>query len=149
MGWAVGRVELGEPVDQLGYGCVQTNSTDSIDRRYVQLTRHLQDLIDRFRPAELAIESVFFSKNTRTALRVSEARGVIIGRCLDNRLAMFEYTPTQIKQAVAGHGRADKQAVTKMVCTLLGLATPPQSDDAVDALAVLLTHSTARTMVLV
>ena len=88
----------------------------------------------------MVVEKLFFCKNVRTALQVGEARGTVILAAAKNRLPVFEYTPLQVKQAVAGYGAADKAQVQKMVQLLLALSRCPAVDDEADALAVALCH---------
>lgn len=101
----------------------------------------LTDIINEFKPQEMAIEELFFNKNTKTAITVAQARGVEILAAKQKGLEIFEYTPLQIKQAVVGYGRAEKQQVQDMVKMLLNLSERPKPDDAADALAVGICHS--------
>jgi len=140
VGWAVGKSERGQ-ISVLAYGCIQTSPRQTLFIRYQQIIQELEQLIRQHQPTELAIESLFFFKNQKTVMPVSEARGVIIGCCLKANLAVFEYTPLQIKQAVTGYGRADKKQVAKMMRLQLKLDDRPIIDDAMDALATLLTHA--------
>ncbi|MDQ5951496.1 MAG: crossover junction endodeoxyribonuclease RuvC [Patescibacteria group bacterium] len=87
------------------------------------------------------MESIFFSKNQKTAMRVSEARGVIIGALLPYCNSLVEYTPNQVKLAVTGYGTADKQAVEKMVRMQLKITDPSIIDDTIDAIAIAFTHA--------
>lgn len=146
MGWAIGFLERGAWT-KLAYGCIQTDSKDSLFKRYQEIDVRLQKIIDKFEPSVLAIESLFFFKNKKTALKVSEVRGVILSACFRNGMEIFEYTPIQIKQAVTGHGQASKDGVEKLVRMQLGLPAVDKSgaknkiiDDAIDALAVLMTY---------
>lgn len=99
-------------------------------------------LLERWKPAEVAIEGVFYCKNPRTALSLGEARGAILCLMAERGIPVFEYPPATVKMSVAGRGSADKKAVQRMVCALLGIreALP---DDASDALAVALCHAHA------
>lgn len=140
IGWAVGEGK-GDKPKVLGYGCIQTLKTDTLTKRYRQLEVDLQKIIDQYQPTKLAIETLFFSKNTTTALKVAEARGIIIGNCVRNNLDVFEYHPNTIKLTVTGNGKADKKAMEKMVRLQLPLPATKIIDDAIDALAILLTHA--------
>jgi len=100
----------------------------------------LDEIIKHFSPTQLAIETLFFSKNKKTALRVSEARGVIIAKCLDHSLEVFEYDPVKIKMAVTGNGAANKEAVEKMVRMQVSGSMNKHIDDAIDAVAIAMTH---------
>ncbi|MBP7740820.1 crossover junction endodeoxyribonuclease RuvC [Candidatus Woesebacteria bacterium] len=139
VGWAVGIYKNSKfEVEDLG--CIQTNKKDDIFGRYNQIINELQSVIEKFSPNSLAIEMLYFAKNKKTALRVSEARGVIISIALNSGLEVFEYSPNEIKLAVTGSGAADKQAVEKMVKMQISYNLNGQIDDAIDALAVAMTH---------
>jgi crossover junction endodeoxyribonuclease RuvC len=141
LGWAIGYKTKNRQVETIDYGCIQTNKKDSLFNRYEQIILELNKILEKYKPKYLAIETLFFSKNTKTAMKVSEARGVIISLCLQFNLEIFEYHPVQIKQAVAGHGQADKKAVDKMTRLQLNLNNDKKIiDDAMDALAIVLTH---------
>jgi len=97
-------------------------------------------LIEDRQPTAVAVEELFFSKNVRTALSVGQARGVALLAAANARLPIHEYTPLQVKQAIAGYGRATKGQVQQMVRMLLDLDSVPQPDDAADAIAVAICH---------
>ncbi len=126
------------------YGLIQTNKTDDLFVRFQQIKKELIHLIKQYQIDECAIESLFFFKNHKTALIVSEARGVIISCLLDFNVTINQYTPLQIKQALTGYGRADKKAIKKMVNLLTKIEVSKLQDDTVDALAILFTHQQAR-----
>ncbi len=140
LGWAIAR-QNGQNWTQLKLGCIQTDKTNDLFQRYVSLDQQLQAIIDKFKPQRAAIESLFFFKNKKTALKVSEARGVVISNLIKNQLEIVEYTPLQIKQTVTGYGRADKKAVEKMIRLEFNLKDDKIIDDAIDALAVILTDT--------
>ena len=98
-------------------------------------------MIEVTRPSEVAVEQLFFAKNVQTALAVGQARGVALLAAARNGLPVSEYTPLQVKQAVAGYGRATKVQVQNMVQVMLSLDEVPQPDDAADALAIALCHA--------
>lgn len=120
------------------YGCVTTRPESDFTSRLLTIHQNILSLIDTHRPAIGAIEKLFFSKNTKTALSVAQARGVVILAFAQRAIPLIEFTPLEIKQAVAGYGRADKKQVQQMTRTLLSLTTIPRPDDAADALAVAL-----------
>lgn len=124
-----------------GFGSVRTSSKKSLPDRLQQIYRELQALIDEFQPDCLAVEELFFNKNTKTALAVGQARGVILLAGVEKNLPVFEYTPLQVKQAIAGYGRAEKRQVQEMVKILLKLEKKPTPDDAADALAIAICHA--------
>ncbi|HCR81156.1 MAG: Crossover junction endodeoxyribonuclease RuvC [Candidatus Pacebacteria bacterium GW2011_GWB1_47_8] len=139
VGWAVG-VALRNQWQLIHYGVIQTDRALPLTERYQSLTNQLTTLIKTHSPQIAVIESLFFFKNQKTALKVSEARGVIIKTCLTHNLKIAEFTPLQIKQAVTGYGRADKKSVEKMVRLQLKLTDRKIIDDAIDALAIMLTY---------
>lgn len=141
VGWAIGKIS--NPLDVIEYGCIETDKKQSLFERYAQIGKVIKNLCEKHHPSEAAIETLYFSRNTSTALPVSEARGVIIGQLLDN-CKIFEYSPGTIKLAVTGSGRAPKTAIDKMVRMQLNLRKQPELDDTMDALAVLLTHAVSR-----
>ncbi|MBI2466024.1 MAG: crossover junction endodeoxyribonuclease RuvC [Candidatus Sungbacteria bacterium] len=119
----------------LAYGCVEIRTARNHLANLLILYDSFMDIIKKHRPDVLAIEKLFFFKNAKTITKVSEARGVIILAALKSGLEIKEFTPLQIKQAVSAYGRANKQAVQKMVRLILSLDKDPQPDDAADALA--------------
>jgi len=121
-------------------GCIRTKSDLPPEQRLEAIYNRVTELITEFKPQALSIEKIFFSKNVRTAFQVGEARGVIILAASKSGLTLFEYTPLQVKQAVAGYGKADKGQVQRMVKMLLRLTEIPAVDDEADAMAVALCH---------
>ncbi len=120
--------------------CFETNKKDDVNIRLYQVGNRVRELVSEYKPTVLVIEGLFFSKNTKTALTVSEARGVIIFQGTNAGLDIFEYTPNQIKLAVAGHGSASKKDVYLMVSRLIDMdLTVKRKDDEIDAIAVGLT----------
>ena len=140
IGWAVGE-GLGPKQKIRAFGCIRTLKTDSLTKRYSQLEKELEVVIATHSPNTLAIETLFFSKNTTTALKVAEARGIIIGCCVRHRIDVKEYNPNTVKLSATGNGKADKLAMEKMVRLQLPLPKTKIIDDAIDALAILLTHA--------
>jgi len=125
----------------LDYGCIRTEAGILLEHRLDKLYQGMMILFRRWQPEEMAIEELFFNKNTRTALTVGHARGVILLASAHHQVAVKEYTPLQVKQAVVGYGRADKQQVQYMVKTILNLSELPKPDDAADALAIAICHA--------
>lgn len=132
--------ESGDKYICLSSGCIETASEKPTSLRLQEIHNRILELVDRYNPRALAIEKIFFSKNVRTAFQVGEARGVVILVAAMRSLELFEYTPLQVKQAVAGYGNAEKSQVQKMVKLLLGLDEQPAFDDEADAIAVALCH---------
>ncbi len=138
LGWAIGH--KAQPLTLLAYGCIQTYKSDPIFKRYQQIILELGKIIQQYQPTQLAMENLYFSKNTTTAMRVSETRGLIMGSCLQAGLEIFEYNPNQIKLAVTGSGRADKKAMEKLIRLQLKLPQEKIIDDTLDAMGCLITH---------
>ena len=124
----------------LDYGALTTTSDRPLSERLRSLYEGLIELIGRYSPTEVAVEELFFSKNVRTALAVGHARGVVLLAAANCGLSVAEYSPQQVKQAVAVYGRARKEQIQQMVQVLLGLPEVPEPDDAADALALAICH---------
>ena len=124
----------------LDYGVIQTPSGQLMPERLLELHRQLSEIILLHRPENGAVEKLFFQRNVRTALSVGQARGVVLLALAQAGLAVAEYTPLEVKLAVAGYGGADKKQVQLMVKALLELDELPQPDDAADALAIAICH---------
>jgi len=124
----------------LDFGVIRTSADSSQGERLVQLYKRIKELILLHHPEMGAVEKLFFERNVRTALHVGQARGVALLAMAESNLQIGEYTPLEVKQAVAGYGGADKNQVQQMVRAILGLETVPHPDDAADALAVAICH---------
>ena len=123
------------------YGTITTPAKMEVPRRLQRIYRGMNELLDTYRPDEVAFEELFFSKNITTGIAVSMARGVALLSVIERTEELYEYTPMQIKQAVTGYGGADKHQVQQMVRMLLGMKEIARPDDAADALAVAITHA--------
>jgi crossover junction endodeoxyribonuclease RuvC len=124
----------------LDYGVIRTSAEFPPAERLAQLYHKITQLIHLHQPENGAVEKLFFERNVRTALHVGQARGVAMLAMAESHLQVGEYTPLEVKIAVAGYGGADKNQVQQMVRTILGLQAIPQPDDAADALAVAICH---------
>ena len=122
------------------YGVITTPKNTPAPERLVMLYGQLQELLREHKPDTAAVEKLFFQRNITTAIAVGQARGVMLLSLAQAGLEVFEYTPNEIKQAVAGYGSAGKRQMQEMVRVLLALDTIPKPDDAADALAVAITH---------
>jgi crossover junction endodeoxyribonuclease RuvC len=131
----------GDSLNVVAYGAITTPSDWLMPRRLQRVHAELSELIVQHRPTDAVIEKLFFSKNVRTALSVGQARGVALLAAEQAGIAIHEYTPLQIKQAVVGYGRAEKMQIQQMVKVLLRLDVLPQPDDAADALAIAICHA--------
>ncbi|MDP9727259.1 crossover junction endodeoxyribonuclease RuvC [Alicyclobacillus tengchongensis] len=123
------------------FGCLETPANTPLAKRLSILFHGLQTLLEQYQPQVMAVEELFFNRNTTTAFTVGQARGVAILAGYEHQVQLAEYTPMQVKLAVTGYGRADKVQVQTMVKTLLSLPTVPKPDDTADALAVAITHA--------
>ena len=122
-------------------GCIETAASLSAERRLAAIFGRVEDLLDEHAPAAVALEDLYFGANVRSAFAVGQARGVVMLAAGRRGIACSAYTPQQVKGAVCGTGRADKEQVTRMVQALLSLAEPPRPDHAADALAVAICHA--------
>ncbi|MBI2642173.1 MAG: crossover junction endodeoxyribonuclease RuvC [Candidatus Wildermuthbacteria bacterium] len=118
------------------YGCIETPKIKSAEQRLLILEKGMLKLLKKYKPGMLAIERLFFFKNLKSALPVSEARGVVLLCAAKMKLPIVEFPPLQAKMAITGYGRADKKQVQAMVQKILLLPAIPKPDDAADALAV-------------
>ncbi len=132
----------------LQYGVISTPPGIPLASRLLQISQDMQQLLEQFQPEELAIEELFFSKNITTGISVAHGRGVILLAAEEFGVPIYEYTPMQVKQAVAGYGGADKKQVMKMTQRLLHMKQIPRPDDAADALAIAICHGRAATSLL-
>ena len=120
----------------LEYGALTTDKDMEMFSRLKKIYEDLNAVVARIQPELMAIEELFFNTNTKTAINVAQARGIIALAGLNGGANITEYTPLQVKQAVTGYGRADKQQVQQMTKLLLNLNTVPKPDDTADALAI-------------
>jgi crossover junction endodeoxyribonuclease RuvC len=139
-GFGLVRMEPDGSLVAVHYGVILTPKQASAPARLEMLYDQLCVLLQQYHPQSAAVEKLFFQHNTTTAMAVGQARGVIMLALQQSGLTAFEYTPNEIKQAVAGYGSAGKRQVQEMVRALLGLDAIPKPDDAADALAVAITH---------
>lgn len=123
------------------YGSISTEAGAPMPQRLKFLYSSLMDVIAEWQPEEAAIEELFYNTNAKTVINVGQARGVAVLACVNSGIEIAEYTPLQIKQALVGYGRAEKNQVQQMVKVLLHLAKVPKPDDTADALAVAVCHA--------
>ncbi|MBQ6646855.1 MAG: crossover junction endodeoxyribonuclease RuvC [Clostridia bacterium] len=125
----------------LTYGCISTVAHSPMPQRLRSIYTGLSQLIDIYQPSDIAFEELFFAQNVTTGIAVAQARGAALVAAAQHTENLYEYTPLQIKQAITGYGRAEKQQMQQMVKLLLGMDEIVKPDDAADALAVAITHS--------
>lgn len=122
-------------------GVIRTPVHEDDAIRLQTIFDELTEIIADTKPQQMSVEKLFFAKNVTTAMTVAQARGVVLLCGKQAGLEIFEYTPMQIKQSVAGYGKAEKKQIQEMVRVILNLKEIPKPDDAADALAAALTHS--------
>ena len=141
LGYGVISTDKSGRAEMIDYGIISTPKEENLAVRLAMLEKGVKQVIDTFKPDEIAVEELFFAKNVKTGIAVAHARGVILLTAIKECGKIFEYTPLQIKQALTGQGRADKHQVQYMVKAILNLKDIPKPDDAADALAVAIAHS--------
>ncbi len=127
------------------YGAITTQAGLPLSRRLYQIAADMEELIDTLKPDAIAVEELFFNTNITTGIAVAHGRGVILASAEKCGIPLFEYTPSQVKLAVTGYGKADKHQVMDMTKRLLNLKSLPRPDDAADALAIALCHVRSNT----
>ncbi len=132
----------------LRYGVITTPAGLPLSSRLYQISQDMSQLLEQFRPQEMAVEELFFSKNITTGIAVAHGRGVILLEAERAGIPTYEYTPMQVKQAVAGYGGAQKKQVMLMTRRLLKMKEIPRPDDAADALAIAICHGRSATSLL-
>lgn len=133
--------QIGNRFRVIDYGSIQTKAGLPPVERLQIIYNELRNIIYTHKPECMAIEELFFNNNSKTAIMVAQARGVLLLGAANEGLEIYEYTPLQVKQAVTGYGRADKQQVQQMTKALLGLDKVPKPDDTADALAIAICHA--------
>jgi crossover junction endodeoxyribonuclease RuvC len=136
-----GVVESGDDPRMVDYGAIATHPDSAMPDRLNELFERVTSLLADYRPDVLAVEQLFFARNVTTAIAVGQARGVVLLAAARARVPVVEYSPSEVKHAVVGYGKADKAQMQEMVRIILGLDHVPHPDDAADALAVALCHA--------
>lgn len=147
VGFGVVRSERGKQT-AIQCGAINTPAGLPLPARLLQIATDLEALIDQFRPNAMAVEKLYFGNNVTTGIGVAQARGVILMTAEKKGLPIFEYDPSQVKQAVVGYGKAEKRQVMDMTKRILNLKAVPRPDDAADALAIALCHARSSTSLL-
>lgn len=141
MGYGVIEKKKNDDTVALDYGVVLTPKEESLPVRLAMLEEGVNRILNKYKPEEIAVEELFFTKNITTGIPVAHARGVMLLTCIKYCGRLYEYTPNQIKQSLTGYGKADKIQMQHVVTSLLRLEKIPRPDDAADALAVALCHA--------
>ena len=120
---------------------IKTKPHSEFNERLVTIYNEINEIIDKYQPEVLSIEDLFFNTNTKTAIKVAEARGVLILSAKIKNMEVYEYTPLQIKQGVAGYGKATKTQVKNMLKVILNMEKLPSLDDITDSIAIAVCHA--------
>ena len=130
----------------VAYGSIITSPKMSLSQRLQIIYDEVSAIIEEYKPDEIGVEELFFSRNVTTALLVGQARGVVLLAAQQRNLKLLEFKPVEVKMAVTGYGRADKRQIQQMVKILLGLPAIPKPDDTADALAIAICHMQSRNL---
>jgi crossover junction endodeoxyribonuclease RuvC len=136
-----GVVESGDDPRMIEFGAIATPADRAMPDRLNELFERVTSLLIEYQPDVLAVEQLFFARNVTTAIAVGQARGVVLLAAARAGVPVVEYSPSEVKHAVVGYGKADKTQMQEMVRIILGLDHVPHPDDAADALAVALCHA--------
>ena len=131
----------GTKYKHIAHGVIKTDSRDNHGKRLESIYTELNKVIKEYKPDEAGVETLYFAKNVKTAIPVSEARGVMLFCLTKNRIIYSEYTPLVVKQSIIGSGKAEKRQVMEMIKIIFGLKEPIKNDHASDALAIAICHS--------
>ncbi len=137
LGWSVIKNDL----TLIQYGTIESDSSEPFENRLLKIHNELSEIIERYKPDCVSMEKLFFQKNTKTAIDVAKVLGAVILTVTMLDITYFEYTPSQVKMALTGFGRASKEQIQHMVKTIFKLENVPKPDDAADALAIAACHS--------
>lgn len=124
--------------------CIETDPRDEFSERLHTVVSRCEEVIDSYHPEEMVLEKLYFETNKKTAMQVAEVRGALLSLAAARRIPVSEYTPLQVKSAIAGYGGADKKQVQRMVGLLIVIKKPVARDDEYDAIAIALTHAARR-----
>jgi len=145
LGWGIVDVSGGK-LRAEDYGCIETEPNSDVSRRLLEISNELSKIFKKYKPDVMAIEELFFGANSKTALVVGQARGVVFLVSAQNKIPISVYTPLQVKMALTGYGRADKNQISQMIKIVLKLEKIPKLDDTSDALAVAVSHALSNKM---
>jgi crossover junction endodeoxyribonuclease RuvC len=133
--------KTGSKITPISYGAITTKANTPLASRLSNINHDIKKLLSKYTIEQVAIEDLFFNKNTKTAMAVAQARGVLVTAAYDACKKVYSYTPPEIKSGVTGYGQATKSQIQYMVTKLLNLPSPPKPDDTADALAVAICHA--------
>lgn len=132
--------QQGDKLFHVGCGCITTTPKETSQGRLAKIYHELKRLIAEHKPDTVAVERLYFGENSKTAMAVGQARGIVLLAAAESGTRVAEYTPLEVKLALTGYGKAEKRQIQQMVKFLLRLNDAPKSDDAADALAVAICH---------
>jgi len=141
VGYALVEIEHNDKIELLTSGSIQTDKKLDDSRRLLEIYNDLSLIVEKYKPDCASIEELFFFKNQKTIIPVTEARGVILTVLEKYKIPIFNYTPMEVKQVLTGYGRAEKKEVEQMVKIALNTQELPKLDDTVDAIAIAICHS--------
>lgn len=144
IGFGLVEAERGQ-VKMITYGAITTPAGLPLSRRLYQISQDMEELIGTLKPDVISVEELFFNTNITTGIAVAHGRGVILCAAEKSGIPLFEYTPSQVKLAITGYGKAEKRQVMDMTRRLLHLKAVPRPDDAADALGLALCHARSST----
>jgi len=142
-GWAILEETKGK-ISAVAFGHISTDKSHTEEHRLLEISEDIISIIKKHKPAEAAVEKLFFFKNQKTIIQVGQARGALLLTLAQKGVKVSSYTPLQVKQAMTGYGRAEKQQVQLMAKNILNLKSLPKPDDVADAIAVALCHLNSR-----
>ncbi len=140
-GFGLIQVEGGRRFTAVDYGCIRPPAAQPLSQRYRIIFEGVEDLVKKYQPDAVAVETQYIHKNPQSGIKLGMARGVVVLAAALREIPLFEYAPARAKMAVVGTGRASKQQVQAMVQRLLTLSKLPEPEDAADALAIAICHA--------
>ncbi len=140
-GYGLLKIKRDKSLEFLECGCIRTSKELKQEERLKQIYNELNKLLKKFKPKILVVEKLFFFKNAKTAIPVSQAKGVVLLAAAKKRIPIYEFTPLQVKLNIVGYGRAEKIQVQKMIKKILNLDEIPRPDDASDALGLAICYA--------
>ncbi len=139
-GLSVVQAGRGRQVIPISVGVVRTPADATLEERLLRLSRAVREWMDDYQPDVVAMERVFERGNVSTVMHTAHAVGVLVLAAAERGIPVHMYTPSEVKKAISGNGRADKKQMTAMITRILGLGAPPKPADAADALAIAVCH---------
>lgn len=137
-GYALIRKIKQDVFEIIDFGVIKTHQSLSDSQRLFEMRKDLQKIIKKYKPSVAGVEKLFFETNIKTAMTVSQARGVVLFTLEENHVALHEFTPLQVKSSICGYGKAEKKQVQYMIQKIFNLKSLPKPDDAADALGIAL-----------